>query len=321
SRELAHAFGIPLYTSPEQITRMPDIACIVVRSTVAGGTGTQLARHFLTRGVHVIQEHPLHPDDISSLQTLAQEQGCCYWVNTFYPHTRAGRTWLRDAQQLRRCLAKTPPVVHATTSRQLLYSTLDLLLLALGVDAAAVECDVVGSFSDFHCLRLFWPEGEACLLLQRYLDPDDPDMHSLIMHRLLLGWPEGHLSLEASYGPVIWSSSLFVADHQENAHSLYRRPEILRDLPGLTRSAAPLSWRDCCETAGPEGVSWLLHQLRSHLAGEHPPAACQSVHQIALSRLWQQILRKTGNAEIRRLTPPHHDRLAGFYNDDDKEAL
>ncbi|STJ92235.1 Thiazolinyl-S-HMWP1 reductase YbtU [Escherichia coli] len=47
SRELAHAFGIPLYTSPEQITRMPDIACIVVRSTVAGGTGTQLARHFL----------------------------------------------------------------------------------------------------------------------------------------------------------------------------------------------------------------------------------------------------------------------------------
>lgn len=75
------------------------------------------------------------------------------------------------------------------------------------------------------------------------------------MHRLLLGWPEGHLSLEASYGPVIWSSSLFVADHQENAHSLYRRPEILRDLPGLTRSAAPLSWRDCCETVGPEGVS------------------------------------------------------------------
>jgi len=321
SRELAHAFGIPLYTSPEQITRMPDIACIVVRSTVAGGTGTQLARHFLTRGVHVIQEHPLHPDDISSLQTLAQEQGCCYWVNTFYPHTRAGRTWLRDAQQLRRCLAKTPPVVHATTSRQLLYSTLDLLLLALGVDAAAVECDVVGSFSDFHCLRLFWPEGEACLLLQRYLDPDDPDMHSLIMHRLLLGWPEGHLSLEASYGPVIWSSSLFVADHQENAHSLYRRPEILRDLPGLTRSAAPLSWRDCCETVGPEGVSWLLHQLRSHLAGGNTTAARPKVHQIALSRLWQQILRKTGNAEIRRLTPPHHDRLAGFYNDDDKEAL
>ena len=107
------------------------------------------------------------------------------------------------------------------------------------VDAASVACEVVGSFSDFHCLRLFWPAGEACLLLQRYLDPDDPDMHSLIMHRLLLGWPEGHLSLEASYGPVVWSSSLFVAEHQANVRSLYRRPEILRDPPGQTAARSP----------------------------------------------------------------------------------
>ncbi|MDI7163418.1 hypothetical protein QMN96_26255, partial [Escherichia coli] len=66
------------------------------------------------------------------------------------------------------------------------------------------------------------PRGEPCLLLHRYPDPDDPDMNTLIMPRLLLGWPEGHLSLGASYGPVIWSSSLFVAHHQENAPSLYR---------------------------------------------------------------------------------------------------
>ncbi|MDH8142479.1 Gfo/Idh/MocA family oxidoreductase, partial [Klebsiella pneumoniae] len=68
SRELAHAFGIPLYTSPEQITKMPDIACIVVRSTVAGGTGTQLARHFLSRGGHATQAPPLPPEAICRLQ-------------------------------------------------------------------------------------------------------------------------------------------------------------------------------------------------------------------------------------------------------------
>ena len=119
AKELAQAFGIPLYTSLEQIKEMPDIACIVVRSTVAGGSGTQLARHFLTHGAHVIQEHPLHPDDVRSLQALAQEQGRCYWVNTFYPHALAGRVWLRDAEQLRRCLDQGPSIVHATTRRQL----------------------------------------------------------------------------------------------------------------------------------------------------------------------------------------------------------
>ncbi|MDQ8588182.1 hypothetical protein, partial [Klebsiella aerogenes] len=33
------------------------------------------------------------------------------------------------------------------------------------------------------------------------------------------------------------------------------------------------------------------------------------------------IFSKTGNGELKPLTPPNHDRLAGFYNDDDKEAL
>ncbi|MFQ9949367.1 MAG: hypothetical protein ACLRXB_08770 [Escherichia coli] len=108
-----------------------------------------------------------------------------------------------------------------------MLTPLDLLLLALGVDAAAVECDVVGGFSDFHCLRLFWPEGEACLLLQRYLDPDDPDMHSLTCTACC--WAGRKVIFaEASYGPSS-SSSLFVADHQRTPTAL-PRPEILRDL-------------------------------------------------------------------------------------------
>jgi thiazolinyl reductase component of yersiniabactin synthetase len=62
----------------------------------------------------------------------------------------------------------------------------------------------------------------------------------------------------------------------------------------------------------------LLQQLRSHLAGGNLPAACHSAHQLALSHLWQQILRKTGHAEIRHLTPPRHDRLPAFYRHDEE---
>jgi thiazolinyl reductase component of yersiniabactin synthetase len=65
-------------------------------------------------------------------------------------------------------------------------------------------------------------------------------------------------------------------------------------------------------------VGRLLQQLRSHLAGGNLPAACHSAHQLALSHLWQQILRKTGHAEIRHLTPPRHDRLPAFYRHDEE---
>ena len=310
ARALSQAFAIPLYTAPEQITEMPDIACIVVRSTVAGGAGTRLARYFLERGVHVIQEHPLHPDDIALLQGLAREKGCAYWINTFYTHARAGRTWIGDAGDLHRRLNRAAQTAQLTTSRQLLYSSLDMLLLALDVEAAAVSSDVVARFHDFDCLKLSWPGGEACLMLQRYIDPDDPDMHSLIMHRLLLGWPEGYLSLESSYGPVIWSSSLYVARHQDSDLSLYQRQDILREPPALTRCPSPATWRDGCEVSGPEGVSWLLQQLREHIAGAPVPRACAAGHQADLARLWQQILSAVGSAENRTLAPPEQEKLA-----------
>src|SRR6218665_115239 len=71
AQQLAHAFGIPLYTSVDQVPDGIDIACVVVRSTVVGGTGTALAEAFLRRGVHVVQEHPMHPDDAARLQGVA----------------------------------------------------------------------------------------------------------------------------------------------------------------------------------------------------------------------------------------------------------
>ncbi|WIX26540.1 Gfo/Idh/MocA family oxidoreductase [Xanthomonas arboricola pv. corylina] len=58
AQQLAHAFGTPLYTAIEQLPDDIDIACVVVRSTVVGGTGTALAEALLRRGMHVIQEHP-----------------------------------------------------------------------------------------------------------------------------------------------------------------------------------------------------------------------------------------------------------------------
>ncbi|HTF62350.1 MAG TPA: Gfo/Idh/MocA family oxidoreductase, partial [Edaphobacter sp.] len=89
--QLAKAFGIPLYTSLGQLPDAFDVACVVVRSTVVGGSGTYLAESLLRRGMHVVQEHPVHPTDIETLQTFASSLGLVYWVNSLYSNTLAGR--------------------------------------------------------------------------------------------------------------------------------------------------------------------------------------------------------------------------------------
>ena len=308
ARQLAHAFGIPLYTSLDDVPDDFDVACVVVRSSVVGGPGTALAQTLLERGVHVVQEHPLHPDDIERLQRLATDRGRAYWVNSFYAHTPAGQSWIGHAQRIRHALGAAPAqFAHLATSRQLLYSSLDLLLQASGATDAAVE-RIADDDHAFHLLRIALPGCHALLRLQTFLDPDDPDLHSLSMHHMTLGWPSGYLSLNASHGPVVWTSAPYDAGHRDRARSLYRTSAAdspyLDAPPALTLHAPPASWRDAGEIDGAAGVAHVLRALGAHLDGGDIPAAFGHAYQLAPARLWQKTLQCAGPTCERPIAPP-----------------
>ncbi|CAM3652833.1 Gfo/Idh/MocA family oxidoreductase [Paracidovorax anthurii] len=313
AQQLAHAFGIPLYTHVDQVPDDIDIACVVVRSTVVGGSGTALAEAFLRRGMHVIQEHPLHPDDAERLQGLADERGCAYWINSYYAHAPAGQCWIERARRARQLLGgEAAHFAHLTTSRQLLYSSLDLLLQACGTDGTGHEVAVEATADEdgaFRLLRLDLGGCRAALRLQTYLDPGDPDLHSLAMHQLTLGWPSGYLSLEASHGPVLWTSALYDPRHRESDQSLYRSAQDAGGDPFARPGThlvhpAPPDWRHALEVDGPTGVGRVLQMLNRHLDGAPVPSAFRAGYQQALARLWQQTLRCAGAARERSLPPP-----------------
>ncbi|SHI25545.1 Gfo/Idh/MocA family oxidoreductase [Pollutimonas bauzanensis] len=311
AQQLAHDFGIPLYTSLEQLPDDIDIACVVVRSTVAQGEGSQLAADLLRRGIHVLQEHPLHPDDVARLQALADESNLVYWINSFYPNIPAGRCWIEKASRIRSLLeGQKPCSAQLTTSRQLLYSMLDLLLQACGlVDGNGIRVEVLdGSDDCFVPLRLVLPGGsQAVLRLQAYLDPSDPDMFSLVMHRASLAWPSGYLTLESSYGPVLWTGVFHDPQHGSDDRTMYRGANaggcyaqptsmVLRDAPG--------SWRDAFEIDGAAGIAYALRALRQVLDGASVPAAFSPAYQLALARLWLAVLHVAPPIVERHLAPP-----------------
>src|SRR6218665_3058444 len=313
AQQLAHAFGIPLYTSVDQVPDGIDIACVVVRSTVVGGTGTALAEAFLRRGMQVVQEPPMHPDDAARLQELARDRDCAYWINSYYAHTLAGQCWIERALRVRQLLdGEAAHFAHLTTSRQLLYSSLDLLLQACGADRAAGNATVEATADEDRALRLLRLDLGGCraaLRLQTYLDPEDPDLHSLAMHQLTLGWPSGYLSLEASHGPVLWTSALYAPRHRDNGQSLYRSAGDADNDPFAPPSThvvhpAPPDWRHAFEVDGPCGVGRVLQMLNRHLDGAAVPCAFRPDYQQALARLWQQALRCAGPAHERRLPAP-----------------
>ncbi|WP_459198982.1 Gfo/Idh/MocA family oxidoreductase [Ralstonia pseudosolanacearum] len=321
SRALARRLGVPLFSAPDEVPAGIDIACVVVRSAIVGGDGSSLARALLARGMHVLQEHPVHPTDIVRLRELAARHGRRYHVNTFYPHLPAGQRFIDYARQS--AARNRPAFVEITTSLQLLYSSLDMVCRALGGEgtfacAGPLPLDTLPGRPDAP-----WPfraiQGVICgvpfsLNLQTYLDPADPDHHSLVMHRIAIGGPEGHVLLAGSYGPVIWSHPIYAPDYaRSEAQASYL-------LSPQAHGASRFNRQPTALTFGPARGPSLCEAVASdfpvaiHAALDELVAAGAPVHTSpwwhAHGRAWLGIMRAAGQPVMVKQPappPPHPD--------------
>ncbi|WP_460078341.1 Gfo/Idh/MocA family oxidoreductase [Pseudomonas sp. H3_H05] len=125
SRACADHYGVALYETVEQVPDEVDIACVVVRSGATGGAGADLAQQFLRRGIHVLQEHPVHHREIAACMQAARQGHAAYAVNTLYPNILAIRRFLAVAAYLRD--QQGLAYIEAACNSQVAYPLLDIL--------------------------------------------------------------------------------------------------------------------------------------------------------------------------------------------------
>ena len=300
SRELSKAFGIPLFTRFDQLPEKIDLACIVVRSAIVGGEGSQLAQAFLQRVISVVQEHPVHPDEITRLQSLAEKMHCHYIVNSLYPHNKAGRLWIENTQKIYQQIQQRPVWGQIITSRQLIYSALDIYCQAMKLHPNDITVTLEKDNTPLQFLRLSNPTGDLLLCLQKHLSSNDPDQHSLVMHHMILGWPAGYLTLAGSYGPVEWNNALYIHHHQDSKKAMYQSPATMELDEPLFHSfhTPPNSWQDVMECEAPEAINYLLAEIDKcwQLPNDKKPMILQPHYQLALSQLWIKTLQTAGKA-------------------------
>lgn len=101
SKQEAEKYGVPLITDLNEVSKKDfDMACVVIRSTAVGGKGTEIAGALLEKGIHVIQEHPVHYNDIVKLLKVAKENNCVYQVNSFYPNVKNVQEFIVKSNKL-----------------------------------------------------------------------------------------------------------------------------------------------------------------------------------------------------------------------------
>ncbi|WP_437587934.1 Gfo/Idh/MocA family oxidoreductase [Sorangium sp. So ce1000] len=214
SRECAKRYGAPLYTEVKEIPDDIDVVCVVVRSGATGGPGSDIAKALLERGIHVLQEHPVHATEITACLKAAKRGGAAYAVNTLYPNVRPIRQFLAVAEYLRK--RQRIQFIDAACNSQVAYPLLDVLGRAAGDlrPWSFSECAPRGDRSSsaagqpFQSLNATIGGVPVTLRVQNQVHPEDPDNHSLLMHRISLGCDAGVLTLADTHGPVLWNPRL-----------------------------------------------------------------------------------------------------------------
>ncbi|GAB3001509.1 Gfo/Idh/MocA family oxidoreductase [Mycobacterium bourgelatii] len=221
SAELADRLGVPLHTRLDSLPST-DIAFVVVRSGVVGGEGVQISEQLLARGIHVMQEQPVHADEILSLLRVAKKNAVLYGVNDFYSRVAPVRQFIRAAKTL----DKQSPIryVHGRSAIHVAYPLFIILSKVVGpLTPARITVPHPTDSGPFVAGRLVLGDVTVDLLIQNELCASDPDSQLRLLHAITVGSDAGELVLAHTHGSTRW----------------HRRPRAEAAVP--VDSAAPIA--------------------------------------------------------------------------------
>ncbi|RJL27209.1 Gfo/Idh/MocA family oxidoreductase [Bailinhaonella thermotolerans] len=305
SAACARHYGVPLITDPDRVDA--DVACVVVRGGLLGGAGTDLAVRLMDRGVHVLQEHPIHRAELAGCLRAARRNRVVYHLTSFYPELPPVRRFLAGVAGL---LALRRPVhVDAICGFQVAYALLDIVGAALGrLRPYSFRAAPAGrSPGPFRSL-----DGEiggvpVSLRVQHLLDPGDPDAHPHLLHRISVATDSGQLTLVTTAGPVVWSDRPRIprAGADPASGPLFATGGLGGDEPAavvLGPPAAP-GHQEVFARLWPLGAAGALRRMHAAVTAGEDPARRGQYH-LTLCQMWQDIAALLGPPDLTPLTPP-----------------
>lgn len=158
----------------------------------------------LEKGIHVIQEQPIHSEEYKKCLIIAKKNHCKYQLNTFYPYLDSVRKFISIAIRLRKAMPIT--YIIAESSVQVLFPLLDILNQILGgvqpYKLEKLQGENVQRFSIFNWLIKKCP---VTLIVDNQMDVAAPESNLVMFHRITLGTPKGTLMLTDTHGGVLWT--------------------------------------------------------------------------------------------------------------------
>lgn len=291
--------GVPLYTDVSRLTKAEtDAACVVVRSTVVGGQGSSMANTLLKNGIHVLQEHPVHHDDLAECLRNAGQHSCCYYLNSFYPDLVTVHSFIDTAL----AILKTGKVryLEAACSLQVLFPLVDIIGRVLGGFRpwSFTTAAKAGPEDPFSTLTGQIKGVPVALRIQNQINPADPDNNTHLLHRLVLGTDRGNLIMTDSHGQVLWCPGLYVPRSPDGVLDIYGTSSCLQ-LPVMEEvvSLKNVMFQNIFAEIWPAAMNRSLQRFRDIImSGKNDSSFSQ--YMLTACQVWQDLSNRLEPVQI-----------------------
>lgn len=319
SRECAVRQNIPCYDQFDQLPAGIDLACVVLRSSVMGGNGSELAQQLMARGVNILQEQPVHHDEVVANLRHARQYQVQYRVGNLYPHLTAVKVFIQMVQTLKR--RQTPQFIDAACASQVAFPLVTLLAESLGQTRPWRIEAATGGDGPFQLLSGELGGVPLTLRVHNEVDPQDPDNHFHLLHQIAIGFPAGRITLADTQGPVLWSPRLHIPQvvKRDFDFSTAEAAHLMEPTGTMLDASQCHSWRDALSQHWPQAIAVdLLAFGQDLLAEERVTHSPQKL--LTHCQIWQGLTQALGyprlnaNQEFQPLalsalqlpTPPHN---------------
>lgn len=280
--------------------RRPTCAVVAVRSAVVGGEGDDITRCLLQAGVPVLQELPIHPQDVVNAQRIARQHGVRFDITPFYDQTPTVRRFIRTARRLVRLSVLRS--VEMRVSVQTLHCALFVLSEVLGAPSPFVTITPMAGQSKV-LIGSNWQGMPVDIVLMNRFDAASPDENAQPLMQIVLLSDEGELMLHSPFGQVIWERRLHGA-------------------PEIKQEALLMTWSTQAEpnSLHRDIVSAIRATMKMFMAPNRQDRGRLQC-QLAVLQLWQTICSRAGHPQQYRAEAPRsigqHLALA---DDEEEEA-
>ncbi|MGH2129313.1 Gfo/Idh/MocA family oxidoreductase [Enterococcus faecalis] len=209
SERVSKKYRIPIYTKFEDLPEDIDLAYVIVKTSLGGGQGYDIAKQLLTKGIAVIIEQPIHYNEYVELVREAKKNNTYVSTSNFYKYIDDTGIFLKCLNEIIKNGEKVE-YININCGNQFIPPVVQILQEIVGsFKNYSIKGNIVAK-NIFDVIQLTIGDINCTISVHNESDALDIDNNFQLFYKIQVGFSSGTIELADPSGPIMWLNRFYI---------------------------------------------------------------------------------------------------------------